>query len=272
MKKLFALFLVFAMSFSILAGCGSSSSSEETTVAETTTAEPVELTIMAAASLTEVLAELETAYETENPNVDLVINLASSGELQTQIEQGVAADVFISAAQKQMTALNDESLMVSDSIVDLLINKLVVVVPSDSTADLKEVADILTMDGDYVSMGDPASVPAGQYAVEALTNLGIYDQLQTDKQITLGESVKAVLAYVESGEAACGFVYSTDAATSSDVKVALEVPADSYTTISYPAGVVEASENKDAAQDFLDFLQSDEAVEAFESYGFTMAE
>ena len=130
----------------------------------------------------------------------------SSGKLQTQIEEGLDADVFMSAAQKQMNALNDEGLIDTESITDLLENKIVLIVPSGNAAELKNFADI--QEAASIALGDPASVPAGQYAEEALTNLGIWDKIQ-DK-VSFGSNVTEVLNQVAASSADAGIVYATD--------------------------------------------------------------
>ena len=138
--------------------------------------EPVEVLVAAAASLQNAMTEIQTLYQTENPNVTLTFTFGSSGTLQQQIEQGAPVDVFMSAATKQMTALEGESLIMDGTKKELLENKVVLIVPKNSTLGLTSFEDILK--APLIALGDPASVPAGQYAEEALTSLGILDQVK----------------------------------------------------------------------------------------------
>ena len=190
----------------------------------------------------------------------------SSGKLQTQIEEGLDADVFMSAAVKQMNALKDEEMVDADSIVDLLENKIVLIVPEGMEAKVTGFEDITN--ADTIAVGDPESVPAGQYAKEALTSLGTWDQVEAKS--TKGTNVTEVLNWVAEGSADAGIVYATDAATTENVKVIAEAPEGSLSAkVIYPVGIVSASTKKEAAQKFVDFLQSEEAIQVFESYGFS---
>ena len=231
---------------------------------------PVDLTIAAAASLTDVITVIAQSYKAEAPNVTLTLTYGASGALQTQIEQGAPVDVFISAAQKQMDALEDQNLLLEGSRINLLENKVVLIVPKDSALGLKSFDDLAKDDVKTVAMGDPASVPAGQYAQELLTNLGVKDAVE-DKA-NLGTDVRQVLTWVESGEVDAGIVYATDAATSDKVTVVCEAPADSVKIIVYPAAILKTSKAAEQAQRFIDYLKTDECIALFEKYGFIMAE
>ncbi|WP_195421065.1 molybdate ABC transporter substrate-binding protein [Faecalicatena contorta] len=228
--------------------------------------EPVKLLVAAAASLEYSYEdELIPMFEEENPNITVEGTYDSSGKLQTQIEEGIEADVFMSAAMKQMNALADEDLVDKDSVVELLENKIVLITSADSVLDLKEFTDI-TKAGS-IAIGDPASVPVGQYSQEALTSLGIWDEVSA--KASLGTNVTEVLNWVAEGSAEAGIVYATDAATTDKVKVVAEAPEGSLADKAvYPVGVVSASAQKEAAQNFVDFLQSDKAIAVFEKYGF----
>ena len=236
---------------------------------EETAAEPVELYISAAASLTDALNEIQELYALAAPDVTLTITYASSGNLQTQIEEGAPADVFISAAQKQMNALEDGSLIQNDTRIDLLENKVVLIVPAGSDAGIAGFEDAATGKAAKVAIGDPDSVPAGQYAREVFTSLGIYDAVSA--KAVLGSDVRQVLNWIETGDADCGVVYATDAATSDGVTVVTEAPEGSVSPIIYPAAVLAGSENTGTAQAFLAYLQGGEAAAVFEAYGFSMA-
>lgn len=228
--------------------------------------EPAKLLVAAAASLEYSYEDdLIPMFEEENPNITVEGTYDSSGKLQTQIEEGIEADVFMSAAMKQMNALVDEDLVDKDSVVKLLENKIVLIASADSVLDLQEFTDI-TKAGS-IAIGDPASVPVGQYSQEALTSLGIWDEVSA--KASLGTNVTEVLNWVAEGSAEAGIVYATDAATTDKVKVVAEAPEGSLAEKAiYPVGVVSASAQKEAAEKFVDFLQSDKAIAVFEKYGF----
>ena len=202
MKKLVSSVLVLCMTAAALAGCGNKSTettkaieaaaSTETAVSteavsETQAAEGEAATVQVyiAASLSNAMDEISANYKSVQPNVDFVFNAGSSGKLQTQIEEGLEADVFMSAATTQMDALNEEGLIDSETMVDLLENKIVLIVPSSSELGLASFEDIAK--AETIALGDPASVPAGQYAREALTNLGLWDQIQD--RVSFGTNV-----------------------------------------------------------------------------------
>ena len=228
--------------------------------------ETTEVTILAAASLTDVCTELEGIYEKENPGTDLIFSFGSSGALQTQIEEGVDADIFFSAALKQMEALKDEGLMEDDTIKELLENKIVLVVPKGSDKDITKFEDAADDKAEMIGLGDPESVPAGQYAEEVFTSLGILDQVK--EKANYGTDVRMVLNWVSSGEVDCGVVYATDAYTEDGVEIVCEAPEGSCKKVIYPVGITKASKKKEAAGDFLDFLSSEETLKIFEKYGF----
>ena len=259
----------------LLALCACGSKEEGTTkaagTAETTGAagEKKEIIALAAASLKDVCGELEKMYEEKNQGIDLVFSYAGSGALQTQIEEGAPADLFISAAQKQMKALSEKNLMKADTVGDLLENKVVLVVPSGSTLGLTSFEDVKRDGVKMIGIGDLESVPAGQYAKTIFTNLGLWDVVE--KKANYGTDVRTVLTWVESGEVDCGVVYATDAYTTDKVKIVAEAPEGSCDPVIYPAGVVAASKNVDEATAFLNYLKSDEAMKVFEKYGFTRA-
>ena len=271
-KKYVAMVLTGAMMMTV-AGCGgsgnSTTSAEGTTGGTTTETQVAETKIMiaAAASLEYSMEEkLIPMFEEQNPGVTIEGTYDSSGKLQTQIEEGLEADLFFSAATTQMDALSEENYMDQDSIKNVLENKLVLIVPTDSQLGATKFEDVEK--GETIAIGDPASVPVGQYSEEALTNLGIWDKIQ-DK-ISYGTNVTEVLNWVAEGSADVGIVYATDAATTDKVQVVAEAPDGSLKEkVVYPAGVLDKSQNKEIAQKFMDFLCSDEAAAVFEEYGFT---
>jgi molybdate transport system substrate-binding protein len=269
-----------------MTGCGSAQTSSdnqastESTAAESTAAsaeavkepeskEPVELTVLAAASLTDVCDEIKEMYEKEHDNVTLTFSYGGSGALQTQIEEGVPCDVFISAATKQMTALDEEGLMNSDTIRNLLENKVVLIVPKDSDSEITSFEDAATDKVSMIGLGEPGSVPVGQYSEEIFTTLGILDTVQA--KANYGSDVRTVLSWVETSAVDCGVVYATDAYVSDGVTIVCEAPEGSCKKVIYPAGIVAASENQDEAENFIQYLESDEIMQLFESYGFSDA-
>lgn len=270
-KKLITIILTFGLLFT-MAGCGGNSGSGENgteNVTAVTAGEKVELTILAAASLTDVCNELKEMYEKSHEGVTLTFSYAGSGALQTQIEEGAPADIFISAAKKQMNALKEKNLMKEDTVGNLLENKVVLIVPSDSNPGLTSFEDVKKEDVKLVGLGEIGSVPAGQYAKTVFTSLGIWEDVE--KKANFGTDVRTVLGWVESSAVDCGVVYATDAYTTDQVKIVAEAPEGSCDKVIYPAGVVAASKNGDAAKAFLDYLRSDEAMQVFEKYGFVKA-
>lgn len=239
----------------------------ENSTEKITPTEPVELTILAAASLTDVCNEIKAKYEAEHENVTLNFSYGGSGALQTQIEEGAPADVFISAATKQMNALDEQGLMDSASIVQLLENKVVLVVPADSTADISSFEDVATDKVTMVGLGEPGSVPVGQYSEEIFESLGIFDTVKS--KANYGSDVRTVLSWVETSAVDCGIVYATDAYTTELVKIVAEAPQGSCKQVIYPAGIVKSSENAGAAAEFMAYLQEEETLALFKGYGFT---
>lgn len=272
----------------VLAGCGASTDSNDTSTAmeqtsstpatsgesstsgATDTKERVELTISAAASLTDAMKEIETNFEAANPNVELNFNFGASGALQQQIEQGAPADVFVSAATKNMNALVDEKLIASGDQKNLLQNSLVAIIPADSSDTVTSEKDLTADSIKTVAIGIPESVPAGTYAKEALTNAKLWDQLEG--KLVQGKDVRQVLQYVETGNADAGFVYKTDALTSDQVKIAFEVDKNSYTPANYPVGIIEGTKHRTEAEQFYTYLQTPEVLDVFAKYGFSIPE
>lgn len=264
------------MAFGMLTGCSGKEEKADTkkdAVTETEKKESKEekdaVTIMAAAAASLEYSfedELIPMFEEKYPYITVEGTYDSSGKLQTQIEQGMQADVFMSAAKKQMNTLVDENLADGDSVVDLLENKIVLITGTKTQTDLKEFTDI--KNAETIAIGDPASVPVGQYTQEALTSLGLWDEVSA--KASLGTNVTEVLNWVAEGSAQAGVVYATDAATTEKVKIIAEAPEGSLSEkVIYPAGIVSTSEHKEEAKLFTEFLQSDEAFSVFEEYGFT---
>ena len=225
-----------------------------------------ELTVSAAISLKDALDEAKQIYTKEHPDVAIAINYGASGTLQLQIEQGAPVDVFLSAAPKQMDALDSKGLLLAGTRKDLLQNEVVLVVPKDSKLGLKSFQDLTRADVKQVALGEPTTVPAGQYARETLTSLGIYGAVKA--KAILAKDVRQVLTYVETGNVDAGIVYATDAASSSKVTVVATAPAKSHAPVIYPGAVIKASKSPEAAKAFLDFLAGPQGVAVFQKYGF----
>ncbi|WP_407313180.1 molybdate ABC transporter substrate-binding protein [Desulfosporosinus sp. SB140] len=263
MKKVswsFALCILLILS---LVGCSAGNAAQPP--ANTAQTKPTEVMVSAAASLQNSLDELKKDYEQKNSNVKLTINYGASGTLQQQIEQGAPVDLFISAGKAQVDALEKKNLIDKDSRVDLLGNDLVLITGKDNTK-VTSLDDLTKSTVGQISIGTPKSVPAGQYAQEALTNLKLWDSLQP--KLVMAKDVTSVLNYVETGNADAGFVYKSDAQSSTKVKVVAAVPANSYKPVVYPAAIIAATKNKQAASDFLKYLQGPDAQQVFAKYGF----
>lgn len=224
------------------------------------------LTVSAAASLKWPMEEIKQLYGKENPKVIINYNFGSSGSLQHQIEQGADADLFISAAVRQMNALRDKGLIIDNTRMNLLANKIVLVVPKDSQTTITDFEGLANDEFKKIALGEPKSVPAGQYAEEVFKKLNILESIKPKS--VYGKDVKEVLVWVESGNADAGVVYESDAKSSDKVKTIAVAPDGSHTPITYPAVIVKTSRNVDTAKEFLAFLSSDEAGAVFEKHGF----
>ena len=260
----------------LLNACGGTAASSQDSSAPASSAaasseasgESVQLTVFAAASLTETLNEISEQYKTVAPNVELVFNFDSSGTLKTQIEEGADCDLFLSAAQKQMNALQDEDLINADTRIDLLENKVVLAVPEGNPADIQSFGDIGTDKCKLVALGND-DVPVGSYSIEILTNLGILDELESGNKITYGSNVKEVTTQVKEAAADCGIVYATDA-YSAGLETVDEATADECRQVIYPAALTASTAHAEEAQAFLAYLTTDDAAAIFESVGFAM--
>ncbi len=232
------------------------------------TEKEVTINVFAAASLTNCMQDLGAKFNETNPHIKTQFNFDSSGTLQTQISEGAPCDVFVSAAQKQMNTLEEKDLIDKDTRLDLLVNKVVMIVPKGSDLGIKSFEDVKEDKVTRIALGE-ASVPVGQYSEEIYKHLNLWDAIQS--KITFGNNVRIVLGYVESGEVSCGVVYKTDAAISDKVEVVAEAPEGSHKPVIYPAAMIKDAKEKDAGKLFLDFLGTPDAAAIFEKYGFTMA-
>lgn len=233
-----------------------------------TSPESVELMVSAAASLQDAMKAIAPLYTQEQANVIITYNFGSSGSLQQQIEQGAPVDVFLSAAPKQMNALQEKDLLLTDTRQDLLKNSMVLVTPKDKT-DISDFKELTTDKVKKVAIGDPSSVPAGQYGKEVLTSLKLYEPIQS--KLVFAKDVRQVLSYVETGNIEAGLVYATDAKVSDNVKVITTAPEASHAPIIYPVAVLKESKNPDSAKAFVQFLSTEPAQAVFKSYGFSLA-
>ncbi len=278
-KSTIAALLVLSMTAG-LAGCGSSNTTTADKGSAPTETEQTELVVFAAASMTETLEEIKEAYEAEHERVTLTFNFDSSGTLKTQIEEGADCDVFISAGQEQMdqlditadVAVNTDGLdFVEDgSRIDLLENKVTLVVPEENETGIESFDDLKTKleIGDIMLAMGNSDVPVGQYTQKILQYYGLDEQALADAgKITYGSNVKEVTTQVAEGSVDCGVIYCTDA-FSADLTVVDEATAEMCGQVIYPAAVMKNSSDVDAAQEFLDYLTTDEAMKVFESVGF----
>jgi len=229
-----------------------------------TKAPKIEIIISAAASLRESMEEIKEVYESKN-NVKLTFNFGATGSLQKQIEEGATADIFISAGQKQFTALEDKGLIEEGSKKDIVENELVLIVNNEYKDKVTSIDDLDDLEG-YISIGETKSVPAGQYAQEALTYYNKWDLIQ-DK-IVFAKDVTQVVNYVEMGEAVCGVVYKSDAMHIENSTIVTTFDTASHKKIIYPGGVIKTSKVKEKAKGFLEFLNSREGKELLTKYGF----
>jgi molybdate transport system substrate-binding protein len=230
-------------------------------------APPVTILVAAAASLEySYVQQLIPLFQKKYPHITVEGTYDSSGRLQTQIESGLAADVFMSAATTQMNALVEKNLVDRNSVRPLLENKIVLIKPAGTTTPVKDFSSV--PQAKEIALGDPASVPAGQYAKEAFTKLGIWDEINA--KASLGTNVTQVLNWVGEGSAEVGVVYATDAAQSNKVEIVAELPAGVLSVpVIYPVGMVAASAHPAEAKLFIDFLASDEGLTVFKAYGFS---
>lgn len=260
-KKLVAAILTGAMSVSMLSTCVMAAEEAEL---------KGEVYTFIAASLSNAMEEIQEDFNEIYPDVEILYNADSSGTLQTQIEEGARCDIFFSAADKQMNALVDEELAKKDSVEDILENKVVLIKPKDGETKVTGFENI-TDAANLALAGD--SVPVGQYAREIFENLGMTDAIN-EMEINEGKNVTEVLAAVSEGSNEIGIVYATDAASVADsVEIIAEAPEGSLETpVLYPVGLIEDAEASEddlaAAEAFLEYIKSEDAMAVFEKYGF----
>ena len=269
-KKLTTALALMVSAAFLVTGCsGQSASTSSSSSSSSSGGSQKVLHVSAAASLTNVMQDIAKEYEQQHPDVKVEFNFGSSGALQQAIENGGNADVFVSAAQKQMNALEKAGLLADGTRQDLLINDVVLIVPKDSKKNIATFEDLKGSAVQHLALGEPKGVPVGQYSEEIFTKMNMLDAMKA--KAVYGSDVRQVLAWVEGGEADVGLVYATDAAISDGVKVVAKAPADTHKPIIYPAAVLKDSKQMDLAKDFTQFLRNDTSEALFEKYGFTMA-
>ncbi|TCK01908.1 molybdate transport system substrate-binding protein [Volucribacter psittacicida] len=227
-------------------------------------------TVYAAASLTNALQDIAVAYEKEYPNNELVFSFASSSTLAKQIEQGAPADIFISANNKWLQHLSAQGFTQKSSEKLLLGNDLVLIAPISSTlteVNIPQGEWLPLLDQQFLSVGDPDHVPAGQYLKESLVYLNLWDQVAN--KLARGKDVRAALALVERAEVPLGVVYGTDAKVSDKVKIVGVFPQESYTAVEYPMAILKGRDNPEV-EAFYHYLQSPTAKNIFTHYGFSI--
>lgn len=228
-----------------------------------------ELNVQAAASLTDALQQIGAAYEKESGD-KVQFNFGASSMLERQIEQGVPADLFLSADEAKMDSLEKKGLLLAGTRRSLLSNLLVIVVATNASAVPQSASDLIKPEYKKLALAEPNSVPAGIYAREYLQKIKLWDAVK--EKVVPMESVRAALAAVESGNVEAGFVYKTDALISKKVKIALEIGAGEGPKISYPVGVLQSSTQPERAKKFGEYLTGPVARQIFEKYGFTIVQ
>ena len=257
MKKI--IFVFFLISY-LFVSCNQSNNTQSNS-------ENKEIYVLAAASLTDVLTELANNYK-QKTSTEIIFSFASSGALQAQIEASAPADIFFSAAQKQMNALEEKGLIDSETRKDLLENKVVLISPKNSNLNIKSFTDITNSNVKKLGLGEPKNVPVGQYSEEILSNLSILD-IAKEKAV-YGSDVRNVLDWVETAEVDCGIVYATDAKIAKNINIIAEAPEGTNKKVIYPISIIKSSQNKEEAKKFIEYISTEKSKEIFQNYGFTV--
>lgn len=231
-----------------------------------TGAQAADITVSAAASLTNAFTEVKAAFEAKYPDIKVTTNFAASNPLLKQIEEGAPVDVFASADQATMDRAQNGNLIDVSSRVNFALNDLVLITPADNPAKITGVADLTGNAVQRLAIGNPDSVPAGRYAREALSSARLWDSLQS--KYIMGESVRQVLDYVSRGEVHAGFVYRTDALQAGD-KVKIIAVATGHTPVSYPISAIKTTGDAASAATFIGFVTSPEGQAILAKYGFS---
>lgn len=260
----------------VMGACGSGGPADETDSTDTTIetegmsedpagGETVEgtITVSAAASLVDALEEVAEHFNEEYSEVEVDFNFGGSGALMQQITQGAPADIFFSANESHFEEVVNEGYIDEENTVDLLRNEIVLVVPEGGSA--VESFDDLE-NADQISIGNPESVPAGEYSMEAFENMDIIEDIES--KLVFATDVRQVLNYVETENVDAGIVYHTDALTSDGIAVVDAAPEDTHSPVIYPLGILNDTDNPEAQRAFYKFVQSEKAGEVFNEYGF----
>ncbi|MCR8659971.1 molybdate ABC transporter substrate-binding protein [Paenibacillus endoradicis] len=280
MNKLTVLCAILLLIMSIVAGCATNSNqvneinhSNEDVSSVQPTGETKGILVSAAASLSVVMDDIIAQFEAEHSDIVVEVNYGSSGALQKQIEQGAPADLFVSAGMKQMKALEDQGLL--EKSTPLLKNEMVIVAN-------REIVEIALVDNvplkqllnevkpTFIAIGEPDTVPAGQYAKQVLQHEQLWDVW--NEQYVYAKDVRQVLTYVEQGNAELGFVYLSDAVSSDKVDIIHHIDTATHDPITYPVATLKSSKQTEAAQLFFDYLLSEELNVLYEQNGFKRAE
>jgi molybdate transport system substrate-binding protein len=222
--------------------------------------------VSAAASLTGPFTDIASHFERQNSGTNVSLNFGGSGNLRKQIEGGAPVDVFASADETQIDILANESLIDNSSREDFAQNSLVLIVPENSTLNITGLKDLADPKVQKIGIGNPDTVPAGNYTRTALTEAGLWSQLEN--KTVLAEDVRQVLLYVERGEVDAGFVYATDAKTANPKTIKIVTNVSVSTPVTYPIAVVSSSKHKEKAQKFLDFVAGKEGQKILKEYDF----
>lgn len=229
-------------------------------------AKPVTITVAAAMSLKGVMEELQDIYQDAHPHVTVTLNLGSSGSLQQQIEQGAPIDLFFSAAQKQMNELQKQGLIIDSTRLNLLENKMVLIAPADSSG-IEDFHSLLQDSVKNIGIGEIESTPVGKYAQEILTSQNLWDALKP--KYVFAKDARQLLTWVETKNVEAALAFATDALPSGSVRIIADAPEGSHTPAVYPAAVVAASKETEAAKEFLAFTATEAATKVYAKYGFT---
>lgn len=256
MKNIIFAALIIGTSL-ILWGCGGNTAAKDKP--------QITLNISAAISMKDALEQVAKSYSKEHENVKVVYNFASSGVLMSQIEEGAPVDIFISAGKKQVQELEDKGLILKDCSEIIVSNKLVLIKPKQADLKLDNLEELTGNGVKKVAVGNPVTVPAGQYAKAALEGQGIWNKIKS--KLVFTNDVRQVLSYAETGNIDAGIVYSSDALLSARVE-AVAIDTKLYPSIKYPAVIIKDSENAAMSKEFLQFCLSEKAQKIFKSYGF----
>ncbi|MGB5822613.1 MAG: molybdate ABC transporter substrate-binding protein [Proteocatella sp.] len=263
MKRMKKVLVLAAIAVLIFSGCSKVQGGQAASQPEKKT-----INISAAASLKNVMAEIEEKYENEFAQTDIVFNFGGSGALQTQIEEGAPVDIFFSAGSKQIKELDEKALIKKGSIRTFLGNQIVAIKPRGSEIKIKSIEDLEREDIAKIGYSDPKLAPAGQYASEAITYYHMEEKLSS--KTILSSDVKTTLSWAEMGEIDLGFVYSTDAMDNEKVETAFIVDEASHSKIEYPVAIIDSSQNFKEAEAFIEYMETSGTLDIFEKYGFSV--